>query len=504
MNTKSNNYSRLTAVVVALLLADLISTAATAEAQQADKTTAPVLSLSIRCTNDVVKSGDEIPVEFRITNQGTNDFEYTDRNYDRGGRIYEYQLVVAKMASGANLPDARQYFHPGMMGGLGQFGRLHPGESFSKGIALNLWALMNEPGRYEVTGVYSDFRNGNATSAPVSITVLPRTEAEMHDYIHELTNGVMPSAMSEELVRKLMFTCSPEVVPVLLKVMCAEGGNAKFWADAGLADYVPHTKETRKAILDAAIKDGVNESGLEQALLYHEFSNDEVKPVIERALAADNSAGWRAGVWLALRYYDDAFTAPLIAIANDATARWDTRSIAMRALTYHRSDAGVKAIKALLKNPAPEMLRTLYETIANGYAHLPAANESSLRPEDFSAEDLRPLIERLLVSTNQVFQEPLSGALLAKQFGSDALTAQLVVLATNSSPDVKYHAICALALNRTDEGIKTLKRLLNGSDPNDSKIAETAIRNAYTDRGQARGRPLKPDDFDEKYQRRNP
>jgi len=59
-------------------------------------------------------------------------------------------------------------------------------------------------------------------------------------------------------------------------------------------------------------------------------------------------------------------------------------------LTFHRTDAGVKAIKALLKYPAPDMLNPLAETIANGYAHLDTStNGSSLQPEDFSAEDLR-------------------------------------------------------------------------------------------------------------------
>lgn len=503
MKAKFNDCLRLIIAVVASLLAAFISNTAAAEAKKADKTTGSDLSLVILCTTNVVKAGDEIPVEFLITNQGSHDYEYADRNYDRGGRIWEFKLV-AKAASVGIVPDARQHFHPGMMGGLGQSRRLHPGESFSKIIVLNLWALMNEPGRYEVTGIYSDTL-GNTTSAPVSITVLPRTEAEMHDYIHELTNHVEPSAMPEELVRKLMFTCSPEMVPVLLEIMRAGGGNAHFRASAGLADYAPRTEATRKAILDAATKHGVNGTGLEQVLLAHEFSNEEVKPVIEQALAANHSDQWQAGVWLALRYYNDDFTPQLIAIANDLSARSDTRSIAMRALTFHRTDTGVKAIKALLKNPAPEMLNSLAETMANGYAHSDTSPTARpLKPEDFSAEDLRPLIEQLLVSTNQAFQLQLQGALLAKQFGHDSLTAQLVVLATNSSPDVRYHAICALALNRTDEGITTLKTLLNSSDPNISRTAEVAIRNAYTDRGQARGRPLKPDDFDKKFQQREP
>jgi hypothetical protein len=39
----------------------------------------PALSLAIRCTNAVLKAGDEISIEFRITNIGTNDYKYADR-----------------------------------------------------------------------------------------------------------------------------------------------------------------------------------------------------------------------------------------------------------------------------------------------------------------------------------------------------------------------------------------------------------------------------------------
>jgi hypothetical protein len=244
----------------------------------------------------------------------------------------------------------------------------------------------------------------------------------------------------------------------------------------------------------------LNGTGLGQLLLAHDFNNKEMKPIIARALAADNPGEWQAGVWLALRYFDAAFTPRLIAIAGDSNARGDTRSIAMRVLTSNRTDAGVKAIKALLKDPAPEMLRPLFETIANGYSGQGAASTGSpLQAEDFSAEDMRPLIERLLASTNQALQLQLSGVILAKQFGSDALTAQLMALTTNSSPEIRGGAIYALALNRTDEGVKMLKMLLHDPDLKTSEMAEAAIRNAYTSRGDARGRPLRTDDFDAQF-----
>jgi hypothetical protein len=473
------------------------------------------LSLVIRGPTNVIKQGDEIPIEFIISNHGTVDHKCSDRNYDRSGRMGEYKLT-AKTATGETIPDARQHFQPGMAGGLSQPRVLHPGESFSKIIPLNLWALIKEPGRYEVAGTYEDAL-GSVRSDPISLTVLPRTKEEMADYIRDLTDQVAaqlaaqnggPPSVSQDLVMKLMYSCSPQSIPTLLGIMCQTnlgGGNARFWATAALADYVPHSEETRQAILEAAIRHGLNGTGLDQLLLAHEFNNREMNPIIARALAVNNPGEWQAGVWLALHYYDDAFTPWLIAIARDSNARGDTRSVAMRVLAFHRTDAGVKAIKTLLRDPGPEMLRPLFETIANGYSSRDTAPAGRpLQPEDFTAEDLRPLIERLLASTKQALQLQLSGVILAKSFGSDALTAPLMALATNPSPYIRYQAICALALNRTDEGVKLLKTLLQDPDPKTSQTAEAAIRNAYTSRGDARGRPLRPDDFDAKFQRPAP
>ena len=480
------------------------------------------IMLELRCMTNIFMAGDEIPVEFVISNGGAADYKYANRTYDRGGRMPEYQLT-ARTAAGGNVPDPRQHFLPGMIGGLYRSSVLRPGQSFTKVIPLNLWAVIREPGRYEVIGDYNadayGMGKGTLKSAPLEIIVQPRTPAEMGAYVRGLTNqiasrlaglaaeraahpGGLPSRPPDmalrQAVMKLMYTGAAEGVPTLLQVLYE--GDESFWAVAALADYVPHTAATRQALLEAAGRRGLNGS-MERVLAAHEFEPGELKPVTERALAADQREEWRPAVWLALHDFDDDFTPRLIAIAQDDRAGWDTRSVALRVLTYHRSDAGVAAIKSLLKDPPPEMLEPLYETMANGYAGLDKSPHGRpLRPEDFSAEDLQPLIGRLLASTNQALQSQLSGALLAKWFGSDALTEKLVTLATNSEPTVKVQVVAALALNRTDEGVRVLKMLLNDSDPQVSGMAAGAIRAAYTQRWEARGRPLRADDFDAKFQ----
>ena len=104
------------------------------------------LELTIRCPKDDLKTGDEIPVEFTITNKGQQPYFCTDRKYDRSGRLQEYQLV-AKNEKGNTVPDPRRNYIPGFTGGLSSGGKhLQYGESFTKTIALNRWALIKEPG----------------------------------------------------------------------------------------------------------------------------------------------------------------------------------------------------------------------------------------------------------------------------------------------------------------------------------------------------------------------
>ena len=55
----------------------------------------------------------------------------------------------------------------------------------------------------------------------------------------------------------------------------------------------------------------------------------------------------------------------------------------------------------------------------------------------------------------------MTGIGLLEHFGSDDFTAQLVGIASDSSSLAWQNAVYALALNRTDEGLKTLKSLLD-------------------------------------------
>ncbi len=110
---------------------------------QANEISEHRLELTIRCTKNNIKVGDEIPIVFTIINKGKSAYSYDQREYDRSGRFREYQLN-AREENGTVVPDPRENYVEGLGGGLSSGrGMIRTGESFTKTIALNRWALIN-------------------------------------------------------------------------------------------------------------------------------------------------------------------------------------------------------------------------------------------------------------------------------------------------------------------------------------------------------------------------
>ena len=301
-----------------------------------------------------------------------------------------------------------------------------------------------------------------------------------------------------ELVTKLMFTCNPKIVSSLLKSMCDYGSGGGFWEHEAIMFYVPHSDETKQAILAAATTRGLGRNWTLASLLReYNFTKEELKPLIVAALASDNEPGWAPGADLARQFPDDAFTERLVALAK--TPRNNAQTAAIDALAYNRTDEGVKTLKELLSDPHENIWTPLAFAIENAYNSRRDTMGRPLRPDDFTLEDMKPLIQHLMSSDNQILGVDTAINLIG-QFGGDDFTTQLIAIATSPGTYTRDSAIYALALNRTDEGVKTLKTLLNDTDPKVCTWAENAIRSAYTSRGNSRGRPLKPDDFDKQYQ----
>ncbi|HXR07135.1 MAG TPA: hypothetical protein VN765_07380 [Candidatus Acidoferrum sp.] len=311
---------------------------------------------------------------------------------------------------------------------------------------------------------------------------------------------------------KLMYTCNPAIVPALLQILHDDGpeilkdgstrirGNEGFYVNEALLYYVPHSESIGDAIVAAATRNGCI-GNLDGLLRQYEFDKTKLKPLIQRALAAENDdlGEWHNGAGLAMKTcYDDSFVPRLIAIAMNTHATASARGAAVEALAYNRTEPGVFTLRSLLNDPDEKMWTPLAIAIENGLNNqVQTPTGRHLLPTDFAPAEVRPLLERMLGSTNM--SDRIFGTSLAEQFGDDTLTAKLVTLAMSREAATRSSAIYALALNRTDAGIKTLKALLHDPDPKVSTMAEDAIRHAYTDRGEARGRPLLPSDFDTKY-----
>jgi hypothetical protein len=365
-----------------------------------------VLSLSLRCTNDVVKAGDETSIEFKITNRGTNDYKYADRTYDRSGRMDEYKLV-AKTESGESVPGPRAKDRMGFGGGGFQYQILKPGQSFTKIIPLNHWALLKEPGRYAVTGTYySESFSTNAVttiSDPLTVTIKPRTEKEMDEYIGNLTNqiaslspkqiypyGPYPSGSTgptpelDDLLMKLTFTCNPKIIPTLLDTVY-KPGHGGFWESEAILDYVPRSEKIRKDLIEAAAKRGLGANWTISYLLKdYGCTKEEIKPIIERALMPENEQDWSAGAGLAQQFSDDDFTTRLIAIAT--TPRINAQNAAIEALAFNRTDEGVITLNTLLNDPDAKISKMTEDAIHNAYTSRGNARGVPLRPEDFDAK----------------------------------------------------------------------------------------------------------------------
>jgi hypothetical protein len=327
----------------------------------------------------------------------------------------------------------------------------------------------------------------------------------------------LPDPELEALLFKLAYTCSPEIVPTLIRTTYEAGpgiGDFGHYEREALLYYVPRTEEIRQTISAAIARYG-SIGNMEYLLQDYGFNHEELKAIIERALASDNPGDWQAAARLATySNYDEAFTTRLTAIASSSNG---ARGDAIFALALNRTDAGVQTLKTLLNDADPNSWEPVALAILTGYESQRKNftgrmfTGSRLHPEDFDAKDVRPLIARMLDTGKRV--DGILGVNLAEMFGDDGSTAKLVALATNPGCLYRDQAIYALALNRTDEGVKTLQTLLQ--DPAISGMAEGAIRYAYTSRddrrwrlkrplpytsrADARGRPLRAEDFDAKF-----
>lgn len=341
----------------------------------------PQLILELRAQRGDLRAGDEIPMSFVIRNVGTTSYTYSDRNYDRSGRMGEYRLQAFD-ERGAPLADPRTV--PGYIGGgLSVVAELRPGESFTKTVALNLWALIAAPGVYTVRGSYVAESGAAVNAASVTIRILPRSDSEMAEYISGLAEDLRRAGDTRTrpaIVRRLMYTADRRAVRPLLAAMPDADNNTSFWIGDAFSYYLPKDGAILRDALSTIRRQGLWPSSL-RVLEQLQASRNTILELIGLSLEDERDAVQGEAVLAAQRYPDDRFMRRLIQCA--LRGRDLTRERAIYAVAGNRTDAGVAALRTLRRDPHPEIRKITERALDTAYRMSESDPGRRLRPDDF-------------------------------------------------------------------------------------------------------------------------
>lgn len=356
------------------------------------------LELVINCPSQDIKLGDEIPIVFTITNKGNEPYSYDFRSYDRSGRFPEFELIATD-ESGIVLPDP--LMGGGISGGLGgETQKIKTGQSFTKTVALNLWALIETPGTYRVQGIYypgASDSNGKEVvtiSKPIEIIIHPRSEDEMIAYIEKL-NDMLKSAETgdgytkkqsqsdkrDHLIERLVYTRHPAIIPILVDMIYKnQGRNDMFYVKQAFMCYLPDKSKICDAILEQIEVRGLAPNILSSLLLI-DCNADKVSSLIPMALDSNDLDMLSEGASAAARYPDDSYTEKLIELAQNPGS--PAQMPAIHALANNRTEQGVQVLKKLLRNSKQYIREATCRSIISAYEN---TTGRPLKKDDFEDE----------------------------------------------------------------------------------------------------------------------
>lgn len=471
------------------------------------------LKLRIRCSAKNLQVGDEIPIIFTIANKGERTYQYDTRNYDRSGRMWEYQLQ-AKDKNGKRVPDPRENIQSGLGGGLGGGeAMISKGQSFDITLALNHWALINKPGKYSVTGTYTYsiedkdaikipdimmMKEIEVKSEPIEIEIKSRSSRQMGKYIESLQKELKENQSSneqeirkkrEEIILKLAYTCDERIIPTLTDLIYQkQHNNDVFWAMEGFRCYLPKTPEIRNHLIDTIRKRGF-ESALASVLESYNCDETIFKEILINALNSDNPDIVSEAAYVAQNHPSDEIMPMLIAVAKGKAPNNQkieiseiARERAIYALAHNRTDEVVEALKELKNDPNTRINKAAQSAIEQAYTIHPIYPENT--DEEYTAA---------LITTAKNPNHPYRMALIME------------ILRTRTEEGVE--AIKKLAKNpeldipiaETDSGVKAIRDILRSPDENQKTMIADHIEFIYKTKP---GQPFRKDDFPDEFQER--
>ena len=476
----------------------------------ADKSSDTNLELTIHCPEKDIRRGDEIPIVFTITNRGKAPYSYDTRGYDRSGRMMEYELV-AKDKGGTVVADPRADRKAGLGGGLSSgMASIRTGQSFTKTVALNRWALINKAGKYTVTGTYYYYtedplakqvkgmrrmKEVAVESAPIQIVVKPRSHRQMGRYIKTLLQqlkAIQPSTkweivrQREAILAKLAYTCDRRIVPTLIDLWYKNyHQNEVFWAAEAFVCYLPREQQIKNRLIAVAKKRGLADS-MRPVLEVFGCSEEDFQEIIAKSLASDNLRVVGAGAGAAQDHpHDDRMPALIAIVQNDAEHAPDNRLYeiardrAIYAIGRNRTDEGVQALKALLKHPDKDIRRTTAHAIKRAYKYHRAY------PKRSHAEYTAALVPIALDCNDP--RQTFMIAEVARSRSREGVKA-IKALLENAAQD--------LPIAETDQGVGAIRDLLRSPDKDVREMTRGILEVVYRDHP---GRALRKDDFGQEF-----
>lgn len=449
------------------------------------------VNVAISTSQRQFKLGDEILLDVIMSGKSGFGGTYGGAWYERipfiGHRFWReppsYDLeLTATRKSGRQCVDPRAYMP------LDMVNTFEPNESGEATVALNTFAVISEPGTYEVVAAVrviewkgNSFTEKNCYSKPIDVVITPRTDQEASSCIEQLLLDFRAAKTNEAKARainKLICTRDRRIMPALIEWAYLE--ETTGLANRGF-NYVglDSELEVNDLILAAARERGLVGNTL-CALQRFGCPEATFKDLISISLESKNPQNVAVGAAAAAEYPHDSHMTKLIELAEGTTEC--TSFAAIRAIALNRTDEGVSALKRILASGNQRL--QAYSAAIIQEAYQPFHWRGRSWDWDFETISDLPRLARDQNSSDRWRAIRFLVFLLNRE----ELARVKSLIGENSNK---------VELAATSDGVIVIEELLDDPDIDVRDFVTTCIR--LTRPGYP-GHPLKPEDFPEIYE----